>query len=83
MVQKQASPDFLDPVHERRRLFAETWGAFLLVHVAARREAALHARGHYVFGCLADPLCILVYSFIFSLYVRHRTYNIQCAGENY
>jgi len=35
MVQKQVSPDFLDPVHEWRRLFAETWGTFLLVLVAA------------------------------------------------
>ena len=35
MVQKQASPDFLNPVHEWRRLFAETWGTFLLVLVAA------------------------------------------------
>ena len=35
MVQKQLSPDFLDPAHEWRRLFAETWGTFLLVLVAA------------------------------------------------
>jgi aquaporin Z len=35
MVQKQVSPDFLNPVHEWRRLFAETWGTFLLVLVAA------------------------------------------------
>lgn len=35
MVQKQVSPDFLDPVHEWRRLFAETWGTFLLVLIAA------------------------------------------------
>ena len=35
MIQKQVSPDFLDPVHEWRRLFAETWGTFLLVLVAA------------------------------------------------
>jgi len=35
MVQKQVSPDFLDPVHEWRRLFAEAWGTFLLVLVAA------------------------------------------------
>ena len=35
MVQKQAPPDFLDPVYEWRRLFAETWGTFLLVLVAA------------------------------------------------
>jgi aquaporin Z len=35
MVQRQAAPDFLDPGHEWRRLFAETWGTFLLVLVAA------------------------------------------------
>lgn len=35
MVQKQASPNFLDPAHEWRRIFAETWGTFLLVLVAA------------------------------------------------
>jgi aquaporin Z len=35
MVQKQVSPDFLDPAHERRRLFVEAWGTFLLVVVAA------------------------------------------------
>ena len=31
----QVSPDFMDPVHEWRRLFAEMWGTFLLVLVAA------------------------------------------------
>ena len=35
MIQKQVPPDFLDPLHEWRRLFAETWGTFLLVLVAA------------------------------------------------
>ncbi|MFA6973040.1 MAG: aquaporin [Gallionella sp.] len=35
MVQKQVSPDFLDPAHEWRRIFAESWGTFLLVMVAA------------------------------------------------
>lgn len=35
MVQKQLSPDFLNPLYEWRRLFAETWGTFLLVLVAA------------------------------------------------
>jgi aquaporin Z len=35
MVQQQASFDFLDPAHEWRRIFAETWGTFLLVLVAA------------------------------------------------
>jgi aquaporin Z len=35
MLQKQISPDFLDPAHEWRRLFGEAWGTFLLVLVAA------------------------------------------------
>jgi aquaporin Z len=35
MVQKQVSPDFLDPTLEWRRIFAEAWGTFLLVMVAA------------------------------------------------
>jgi len=35
MVQGLAPPDFLDPAHEWRRIFAETWGTFLLVVVAA------------------------------------------------
>ncbi|MDO8207673.1 MAG: aquaporin [Gallionella sp.] len=35
MVQKQVAPDFLDPAHEWRRIFAEIWGTFLLVMVAA------------------------------------------------
>ncbi len=35
MVHGTPSPAFLDPAHEWRRLFAETWGTFLLVLVAA------------------------------------------------
>ncbi len=35
MVQRQVYPDFLDATHEWRRLFAEAWGTFLLVLVAA------------------------------------------------
>jgi len=35
MLQGSATPDFLEPAHEWRRLFAETWGTFLLVVVAA------------------------------------------------
>ena len=35
MVQMQVSPDFLNPALEWRRIFAETWGTFLLVLVAA------------------------------------------------
>jgi aquaporin Z len=35
MLQPTAVPDFLESAHEWRRLFAETWGTFLLVVVAA------------------------------------------------
>jgi aquaporin Z len=35
MILKQQAPNFLDPLHEWRRLFAEIWGTFLLVLVAA------------------------------------------------
>jgi aquaporin Z len=34
MLHGTATPDFLDSAHEWRRLFAETWGTFLLVLVA-------------------------------------------------
>jgi aquaporin Z len=35
MIHPQSAPDFLDSRHEWRRLFAEAWGTFLLVLVAA------------------------------------------------
>ena len=35
MLHGPTTPDFLEPAHEWRRLFAETWGTFLLVVVAA------------------------------------------------
>lgn len=35
MVQRRTAPNFLDPKLEWRRIFAETWGTFLLVVVAA------------------------------------------------
>ncbi|HSU30213.1 MAG TPA: hypothetical protein VLJ11_03170 [Bryobacteraceae bacterium] len=35
MLRRQRAPDFLDRSHEWRRLFAEMWGTFLLVVVAA------------------------------------------------
>jgi aquaporin Z len=35
MIDDQSPPDFLDPAHEWRRIFAETWGTFLLVLVGA------------------------------------------------
>jgi len=35
MLQASTAPDFLESAHEWRRMFAETWGTFLLVVVAA------------------------------------------------
>ncbi len=35
MLHASAAPDFLESAHEWRRLFAEAWGTFLLVVVAA------------------------------------------------
>ena len=35
MMHGSATPDFLESAHEWRRLFAEAWGTFLLVVVAA------------------------------------------------
>src|ERR1700690_453595 len=35
MLHGSVAPDFLESAHEWRRLFAETWGTFLLVVVAA------------------------------------------------
>ena len=35
MVHRQIAPDFFDPSLEWRRIFAEIWGTFLLVLVAA------------------------------------------------
>jgi aquaporin Z len=38
MLRGSVTPDFLDSAHEWRRLFAESWGTFLLVVVAAGAE---------------------------------------------
>ena len=35
MLHGSETPDFLESAHEWRRIFAETWGTFLLVVVAA------------------------------------------------
>ena len=45
MTGKQALPDFLDPAHEWRRMFAEAWGTFLLVLVAAGGGVVADASG--------------------------------------
>lgn len=44
MLYATTPPDFLEPAHEWRRLFSETWGTFLLVVVAAGADV-VGARG--------------------------------------
>jgi aquaporin Z len=45
MLRRERPPDFLDDRHEWRRLFAEAWGTFLLVVVAAG-AGVISARSH-------------------------------------
>ena len=45
MIQKETSPDFLDPTLEWRRIFAEMWGTFLLVMVASGRAVVVAVSG--------------------------------------
>src|ERR1700674_5563631 len=45
MAQRQLSTDFLNHAHEWRRIFAEAWGTFLLVVVAAGGEVVAARSG--------------------------------------
>jgi aquaporin Z len=51
MIHRQACPDFLDSAHEWRRLFAESWGTFLLVLVAAGGSVVAARSGGAVSPC--------------------------------
>ncbi|MGV8917067.1 MAG: hypothetical protein ACOH2R_04565 [Pseudomonas sp.] len=48
MLQRPASPSFLDRKHEWCRLFAEAWGTFLLALVAAGGGVVAARSGHAV-----------------------------------
>ena len=63
MVQKQAPFDFLDPAHEWRRIFAETWGTFLLVLVAGGGVVAARSGGAVTLGMqvVAPGLMVIIY----------------------
>ncbi|WP_245153422.1 MIP/aquaporin family protein [Chlorobaculum sp. 24CR] len=47
MLLTQLAPNFLDPKHEWQRIFAELWGAFLLVLVAAGGPVAVAGSGNH------------------------------------
>jgi aquaporin Z len=48
MLKKQAAPDFLDSALEWCRMFAEIWGTFLRVLVAAGDQSGIE-------GCTGYP----------------------------
>jgi len=47
MLMTQIAPNFLDPRHEWKRIFAEVWGTFLLVLVAAGGPVAAASSGNH------------------------------------
>ncbi|UWX56803.1 aquaporin [Chlorobaculum sp. MV4-Y] len=47
MLLTQIAPNFLDPKHEWQRIFAELWGTFLLVLVAAGGPVAATSSGNH------------------------------------
>jgi len=68
MVQKQASLDFLDPAHEWRRIFAETWGTFLLVLVAAGGGVvAVKSGGAVTLGMMVTAPGLMVMAIIYFM----------------
>lgn len=61
MVRKPLSPDFLDPSHEWRCLFAKACGAFLLVVAAAGgRAVAAKSNGAVTLVMIAVALGLMV-----------------------
>jgi len=68
MVQKQISPDFLNPIHEWRRIFAETWGTFLLVLVAAGGGVvAARSNGSVSLGMIVAAPGLMVMAIIYFM----------------
>ena len=68
MLLPQLSPDFGDPVHEWRRLFAEGWGTFLLVLVAAGGGAmAARSGGAVTLGMIVVAPGLMVMSIIYFM----------------
>lgn len=68
MVRGSASPDFLDPSLEWRRLFAETWGTFLLVVVAAGGGAvAAESGGAITLGMIVVAPGLMVMAIIYFM----------------
>src|ERR1019366_3428560 len=68
MLHPQNSPDFLDDTLEWRRLFAETWGTFLLVVVAAGADVvAAKSHGAVSLGMAVVAPGIMVMAIIYFM----------------
>lgn len=68
MLQGQVIPNFLDPSLEWRRVFAETWGTFLLVLVAVGGHVtSIHAGGGTPGASLAIAPGIMVMTIIYFM----------------
>ena len=52
MLLTQSAPNFLDPRHEWQRIFAELWGTFLLVLVAAGGPVVAASSGNHAADAL-------------------------------
>jgi aquaporin Z len=64
--EEQALQDFDNPDFERRRIFAETWGTFLLVLVAAAGKV-LYRKGQISLGMAVTAPGLMVMSIIYFL----------------
>ena len=68
MVQRQSALDFFDPSLEWRRVFAETWGTFLLVLVAAGGGViAAMSGGRVTLGMMVVAPGIMVMAIIYFM----------------
>ena len=68
MVQRQSALDFFDPSFEWRRIFAETWGTFLLVLVAAGGgTVAAMSGGRVTLGMMVVAPGIMVMAIIYFM----------------
>ncbi len=68
MIQQQLSPNFLDHTLEWRRIFAETWGTFLLVVVAAGSGVvAAVSGGAITHGMVATAPGLMVMAIIYFM----------------
>ena len=68
MLRRQRAPDFLDPKHEWRRLFAEAWGTFLLVLVAAGAGiASVISQGAVSLGMAVVAPALMVMAIIYFM----------------